>query len=279
MYYLKGAFILFFALFVGVSVTWAHPPTDMVKAELVADVGTVAPGTGFTLGVRFVMKPEWHIYWHNPGESGLATSIRFELPEGLTAGPILWPAPMRFDQPGNILGYGYSDSVLLAAKVIVKSDLSGVDALPIRAKTRWLSCKDVCIPGSADLELNLPVGDSPHPKDEALFAEWEKSLPVEAFSTGVQAETTGSLSTGEFTVTLTFKEAASRIEWFPHADKALKVTDISVEGEGQNARITFKAAAMKGHELSSPELASVVTYRQGGRQKAVRVSVPLMKTR
>jgi thiol:disulfide interchange protein DsbD len=251
----------------------------MVKAELVADVDKVAPGTGFALGVRFVMKPEWHIYWHNPGESGLATSIGLELPEGLTAGPILWPTPMRFDQPGGILGYGYSDSVLLAAKVIVKPDISGTDALPIRAKARWLSCKDVCIPGSADLELSLPVGDSPHPKDEALFAEWEKSLPVEAFSMGVHAETTGSLPAGELTITLTFNEPASRIDWFPYADKALKVTDISVEGDGQNARIAFKAAVLKGHELSSPELPSVVTFAQGGSRKAVRVSVPLMKTK
>jgi thiol:disulfide interchange protein DsbD len=249
----------------------------MVKAQLVADVDSVAPGTGFTLGVRFVMKPDWHIYWHNPGESGLATSIAFELPESLTAGPILWPAPMRFDQPGDILGYGYSDSVLLAAKVMVKSDISEIDALPIRAKARWLSCKDVCIPGSAELELRLPMGSSPSPKDEALFATWEKSLPVEDFSAGVQGETTGSLSTGELTITLNFNEAASRVDWFPHTIKGLKVTDISVEGEGQNARITFKAAAMKGHDLSSPELASVVTFRQGGRQKAVRISIPLIK--
>ena len=120
-------------LSMGPEVCVLNPP------ELIADVSAVAPGTGFTLGVRFVMKPDWHIYWHNPGEAGLATSIRFELPEGLTAGPILWPAPMRFDQPGNILGYGYSDSVLLAAKVIVKPDIANTNALPIRAKTRWLS--------------------------------------------------------------------------------------------------------------------------------------------
>jgi thiol:disulfide interchange protein DsbD len=255
----------------------------MVRVELVSDVSTVVPGKDFTLAVQFALKPEWHIYWHNPGESGLATSIRFELPEGFSAGPILWPAPMRFDQPGDILGYGYSNAVMLAAKISVKSDLSGGDTLPVRAKARWLSCKDVCIPGSAELQLSLPVGDSPGPRKETLFAEWEESLPVEAFSAGVQAKTAGSLpqdsSAGEFTIELTFKSAASKIEWFPFAIKSLKVTDISVEGEGQSSRINFKAALMKGHDVSLPELASVVTYTQSGHQRAVRVSVPLMKTR
>jgi DsbC/DsbD-like thiol-disulfide interchange protein len=279
MYYSRGACNLFFSLVAATSSLWAQPPTDMVKAELIADVSSVAPGAGFALGVRYHMKPGWHIYWHNPGESGLATSIRFELPEGVTAGPILWPAPERFDQPGEILGYGYTDTVLLAAKVHVKSELSDVSPLPIRAKTRWLACKEVCIPGSAELEIRLPVGDSPDAKNAPLFAEWEESLPVEPFSTGVQAETTGSLETGEFTIALTFKEAASKVEWFPHAMKALKVTDISVEGEGSNVRITFKAATMKGHELPSHELPSVVTFRQGGRHKAVRISVPLVKAK
>jgi thiol:disulfide interchange protein DsbD len=233
------------------------------------------------LGVRFELKPGWHIYWHNPGESGLATSIRFDLPEGLSAGHILWPAPERFDQPGEILGYGYSHTVLLAARVSVKSELAGVAPLPIRAKVRWLSCKEVCIPGSAELQLSLPVGDATEPQHEALFSQWEESLPVEAFAAGVRAESSGSVpddgSLGSFTIDLVFKADASHIEWFPFAVKALKLTDISVEGEGPRAQITFKAGVMKGHELSSTELSSVVTFMESGHQRAVRVSVPLVQ--
>jgi hypothetical protein len=101
---------------------------------------------------------------------------------------------------------------------------------------------------------------------------------VEAFSEGVQADTSGSLSTGELTLMLGFKKPVSRLDWFPYAIKGLKVSDISVEGEGQKARITFKAAVLKGLALSSPELLSVVKYIEGGRQKAVRVSVSLTKT-
>jgi DsbC/DsbD-like thiol-disulfide interchange protein len=140
-----------------------------------------------------------------------------------------------------------------------------------------LSCKDVCIPGSAELQMTLPVGDQSAPQQEALFTEWEESLPVEAFAAGVQAKATGSIpvdgSAGEFNIELTFKDDASNIEWFPFTVKSLKVTDISVEG----TQIKFKAAVMKGHELSSPELASVVTFTEGGNPRAVRVAVPLVK--
>ncbi len=282
MHYLKEAIISVLVLAAGM-VAFARPqqpPKDLIKTKLVADVTSVVQGNTFTLGVLFEMKPEWHIYWHNPGESGLATSVTFNLPEGIKAGPILYPAPDRFIQPGDILGYGYHGSVLLGAKVTAAKSLSG-KSVPIRAKVRWLSCKDVCIPGSADLEWSLPLSVATAPANAAVFADWEESLPVEAFSAGVQISFSGSLpqdgSAGEFTVRLDFRNPPEKLEWFPYAVSALRITDEVTKVEGNSAEIRFKGALMKGHELSSsPELASVVAYRDsGGKRKAVRVPIPL----
>ena len=41
----------------------------LVKAELLADVSSVKPGEPFTVGVLLKMKPHWHVYWKNPGDS------------------------------------------------------------------------------------------------------------------------------------------------------------------------------------------------------------------
>ena len=30
-----------------------------------------APGASFTLGLRYVVEQEWHVYWVNPGDSGI----------------------------------------------------------------------------------------------------------------------------------------------------------------------------------------------------------------
>ena len=281
MHYLKDAFATAILLVFGVApVSALQLQGDQVTAQDVSDVTAAKPGQTFTLGVLFKMKPEWHIYWHNPGDSGLATSVSFELPEGLEAGPVLWPAPTRFMQPGDILGYGYEHSVLLAAKVRVAEDFAGATNIPIHAKTRWLSCKDVCVPGRADLEWNLPVSDSPETDNTELFTGWEKSLPVEAFSAKVEASTAGELpsdgSQGEFTITLKFKSAPERVKWFPYSDRSLRVSDAKVEVEGDRADIRFEASLLKGHTLSSNDLPVVVTYKEpDGAQRAIRVAVPL----
>ncbi len=70
--------------------------TEQVAAQLVASVAAVQPGSDFYLGLNQQIIPHWHTYWVNPGDSGNATTIEWSLPEGATAGDILWPSPSRF---------------------------------------------------------------------------------------------------------------------------------------------------------------------------------------
>ena len=88
-----------------------------VRVQLVADTDHVAPESDFHLGVRFEIKPGWHIYWRNPGGAGLATDIRWRLPEGLQTGDLQWPLPIGFTQSEGIPGYGYEGTMVLASRV------------------------------------------------------------------------------------------------------------------------------------------------------------------
>src|SRR5215469_17496841 len=74
--------------------------TDNVRAELLADASAVKPGEPFWVGLRQTIRPKWHTYWKNPGESGLPTEIKWTLPAGVTAEPIVWPTPRLFDIGG-----------------------------------------------------------------------------------------------------------------------------------------------------------------------------------
>src|SRR6185369_2276394 len=65
----------------------AGPAKDLVKPQLLADVAAVQPGSTFTVGVLLDLAPGWHVYWTNPGDSGLAPTVKFKLPDGFTAGP------------------------------------------------------------------------------------------------------------------------------------------------------------------------------------------------
>src|SRR6187399_1970979 len=100
------------ALLAAASVAAAPVQTDHVGVELVSAATALVPGRSASLGLRFVHEPHWHTYWINPGDSGLATKLSWQLPAGFHAGEIIWPAPQRFDVDG-LFNFGYSGDALL----------------------------------------------------------------------------------------------------------------------------------------------------------------------
>jgi DsbC/DsbD-like thiol-disulfide interchange protein/cytochrome c biogenesis protein CcdA len=133
----------------------------MVDTRLLADHITVSPGTTVYVGLSMVIEPGWHTYWRNPGDSGEPTDIDWTLPEGVSAGEIIWPAPTAYAF-GPLMNYGYGDEVVLPIPLTIADDFSG-RFLEIRAAASWLVCAEVCIPESADLDLFLSVNDSASP--------------------------------------------------------------------------------------------------------------------
>src|SRR5204863_4386142 len=134
---------LLLVLLAGPAFAQAVVKTDNVRAELLSEVSTVKPGEPFWAGLRLTLRPKWHTYWKNPGESGLPTEIAWKLPAGTTAEPIVWPAPTLLDI-GGVINYGYHDEVLLLARITPPADASGT--LSLAADANWLVCDDVCIP-------------------------------------------------------------------------------------------------------------------------------------
>ncbi len=167
----------------------------LVHAALIADVEQLTPGEPFHLGVHLKMEKGWHVYWKNPGDAGLATKVEFEAPEGFEVGPLRWPEPITFTQPGDVTGYGYEDEVLLIAEVTSKAGAKLKEA-EFHTKVSWLACKDKCIPGSAELSLTIPAGGEAKPANRELFAKWTKRLnpPAPAFTLTDQAGEKHSLS-------------------------------------------------------------------------------------
>ncbi|MDP3243077.1 MAG: protein-disulfide reductase DsbD family protein, partial [Reyranella sp.] len=72
--------VLLFVLLAGPAFAQAVVTTDNVRSELVSEVATVKPGEPFWVGLRQTMRPKWHTYWKNPGDSGLPTEITWKLP-------------------------------------------------------------------------------------------------------------------------------------------------------------------------------------------------------
>src|SRR5262249_10949749 len=87
-----------------------------IQVELVAESESARPGSALWVGLRMVLEKGWHVYWRNPGDSGLPPSLKWDLPAGVSAGPIEWPTPERIAF-GPLVNYGYEGEVLLPAKL------------------------------------------------------------------------------------------------------------------------------------------------------------------
>jgi len=145
--------------------------------ELVAERDALVPGGTTELALHFDLEDHWHVYWKNPGASGLPLEIEWELPEGYEVGEIRWPAPERIPL-GGLVNYGYEEEVTFVVPLSVPASLETGGEQVIRAEASWLICKEICLPGDAEFELRLPVAESagPGPK-AALFEAARASLP------------------------------------------------------------------------------------------------------
>lgn len=128
-----------------------------IKLDLITQFDRVAPGQELYLGVRVTLEEDWHIYWKNPGDTGLPTRVDWLLPSKFVVGPMLWPAPSRFNLE-NFVNFGYGRTVIFPFQLKVAEDVrSGRHS--ISADVSWLICKDLCIPGEAQLFMDFQVGD------------------------------------------------------------------------------------------------------------------------
>ena len=148
---------------------------EPVNAELIAEHVSIQPGGSTRVGVKCRLENGWHIYAEEPGDAGLPTKIAWSGPSGVVFGPLPWPPAQQFVDPGDIRTFGYTGTVVLSSAMTLEPTAAPANPLSLRAHVEWLACKEICVPGSADLKLNLPVSaaapiPSPHAR---LFSSEE----------------------------------------------------------------------------------------------------------
>lgn len=131
--------------------------TDQAIAELVSEVASVKPGQSFDVALRLELDPHWHVYWKNPGDTGLAPAIDWSVPEGVQVGELEFETPGKIITPPDFVSYGYEGVVYFLAKVTVSEGLESGQTITLNADASWLACEQMCIPGGAKLSLELPV--------------------------------------------------------------------------------------------------------------------------
>ncbi len=170
------------------------------------------PGANVWAAITQTIAPGWHTYWRNPGDSGLATSLTWDLPKGVTAGAPLWPVPQRFDD-GGIVNYGYANAATILVPLKIARDAAGGMA---KAHVFLLECEHMCIPENVALDLDLRKSAA----SPALFAAARAKLPRPFRGTANIAVDAKTLS-----LTLTDPRlshvSASDVQFFPATGNAV----------------------------------------------------------
>ena len=212
---------------------------ELVKASLVANSSAIVPGKPFSVGLLLRMAPGWHTYWKYSGDAGLPTEIKWNLPPGWKVGEIQWPIPLKTIDPGDILTYGYQDEVLLIQEITPPAKIDDA-SIKLSAQADWLVCEKICIPGSANLALELPTSTSAEPKNTDLFARYRRLLP-QRFPDSKTATESWSRTGNDLALKITGEQIANyqAIDFFPLPQGNTVVGHPSVESR-TGSEISFK---------------------------------------
>jgi DsbC/DsbD-like thiol-disulfide interchange protein len=249
-----------FALLLGVTAAGARAETgaDHVKVDLLADTTAVQAGKPFTVGVRFKIDAGWHIYWTNPGDSGLPTRVKLDLPAGYTAGPVRYPVPQVLKYPGDITNYGYESEVTLLVTVTPPAVVSQQPSIVAHAD--YLVCSEVCLPGHAAPTLTLPA-----PKADAEVVDrWISRLPSSPpIMTTVELTRRAAPADDSYHIQIQWPAdaAVTDVQWLPPVVPGYDMTGIRKVTAKSVTEIDYKLTAV-GHAALPEKADSLVVYKR-----------------
>jgi len=154
--------------------------TDNLKAQLISDSSSIKPGDAFYVALVFEIREGWHTYWRNPGDSGQATSIKWDLPIGVIASDIDWPFPER-QFVGPVANYGYHGTAYHRIKIQTPDDWPVGKPIQLSANAKWLVCEEECIPEQGQLIISIDTSDKStlDASKAELFNTIDELLPVQ----------------------------------------------------------------------------------------------------
>lgn len=213
-------------------------PEVVARASLVPLVDSIRPGRPFYLAVELDIHPGYRVSWKYPGEIGKESVASFQAPDGFEIGPVLYPAPERFEA-GGYTGYGYARSTALFVRVTPPARLSTAEAYRFDSSASWLACKKQCAreDARAFVELIADRTGGQNTAEDAMQALLERvPKPLDALPAKREWVTASAAPTlvlrlrhGRFT------------DYFPAAEKPA-VKSAQVSDSGTELRLTLESA-------------------------------------
>ncbi len=192
-----------------------------LSVQLVSARDVIHPGDSLQAGLYFKLDKGWHVYWLNAGDSGEPPKIVWTLPEGITADAMQFPTPQRLPL-GPLMDYGYENEVVFPILLHGADSLKPGTSVEASAKVNWLVCREVCIPGKAQLTLPIMVTDAGTQGKvlaQALIQSFQQRLPLPL---PANAKATFATTPNGFSVALLTGKSESAAQFFPYDESQIQ---------------------------------------------------------
>jgi DsbC/DsbD-like thiol-disulfide interchange protein len=252
--------------------------SEPVKAQLISELKSIQPGQAFCVALRLEMAEQWHTYWKNPGDSGMPTKIEWNLPDGFRASGIQWPTPQKIATPHDV-SFGYEGEVFLLTEIKAPDAVESGSSVEITARVDWLACKEICVPGHADLMMRLPVkGEKSEPDKRWVrrLTATRRNMPKKFSDWEINA----SAKNGQIFIHIIppqwFKKELADISFFPEQEGIIDLSgkqQLQSSKDGYVLEVQRSIFSEKLPERLQGVLISKYGWSQSGQEKALTVDV------
>ncbi len=156
---------MFAALFL-TAVADLDPAAPAVTCEAAASVQHVAPGVPFDVICTLQIPEGWHVYWEDPGASGMPTQIEMEATPDFTQAPTRYQRPNLLHPPEGTINT-LEGEVTLVVPVTPSPELQPGSKQTLHLDVTWFVCKDLCFLGRKRVVLPIVVADAAGPPTAA----------------------------------------------------------------------------------------------------------------
>lgn len=266
-------------------------PQPATRAALLLSATQVKPGDTFMAAVRLEMNPGWHTYWKNSGAAGIATAIKWKLPQGLSAGEINWPVPEKFvpqrvDDNGQAVAdsldfeqttYVYHNEVVLLIPMTVAADAS-LGRITLSGLVSWLECRVNCVPGKQEVNAEVEIAATTIPSNAAAqFLQWSALLPKDGGALAPKARWAGPVNDKTRALQLEWRQSANSSAWDFFPDRA---DDFEVQHQTElvstNAGVVAVRKVLVLDGAAWPkQVSGLIVQKREGKSEGYFISVPI----
>jgi len=249
------------------------PQTPTVAVSLIPELVVLAPAHPFRVAVRIQVPEGWHIFWKRPGQSGLPTTVAWQLPPQLVADSVSWPVPERLDSAGVVTHVYRGDVILVAHLHVSREAASGT--VDLVAQLGWGICREICIPQERRVVLSLPI--ETRPQASPRWPDIERAaltrLPVSPPQLRVDASVAGAGVSLAVRVRPDDAISVRRAVYFPD-DSGLPAAVVLL-GRTTRRGVVFTLPPVTGRRLKGVLVSDEGWGRWSG-QKALAIDVPIL---